>query len=193
MTQTTTVETLWHIMEHLLKVGNHRRPAFLYFVDHIFQIGHAPLIVETGTLRQLNNYEGDGQSSLLWDLLIQYNRGHFVSIDIDAEATKTARGICKGGEFHTCESVSFLHSYPEAKEIDILYLDSMDFDGTPQSAHHHMKELAAIYDRLPSGCLIAVDDCHRPEAGKHVEVKKFFDVRGIDPVLQSYIHIWVKP
>lgn len=193
MTPTMTVEILWEIFQHIYMVGNHRRPAFLFFVDHIFQMDRKPLIVETGSLRIPGNYEGDGQSSLLWELLVQYNGGHFVSVDIDPEATKIASGICARGEFHTTDSIGFLRNFRDAKDIDILYLDSMDFDGSDQSAVHHGKELAAIYDRLPSGCLIAVDDCHTAEKGKHIEVKKFFDSIGVDPMMQSYIHIWVKP
>lgn len=82
------------------------------------------------------------------------------------------------------------------KNCALLYLDSMDLYGAPhemaQSALHHAGELAACYSRLPSGCLIAVDDCKEP-IGKHTIVKAFFDAAGIKPEFSGYITIWRKP
>ena len=53
-----------------------------------------PLIIETGCLRIPGNWEGDGQSSFMFDALVRARNGHFFSLDILPESIDTARRAC---------------------------------------------------------------------------------------------------
>jgi len=59
--------------------------------------------------------------------------------------------------------------------LDFLYLDSYDLTETIDSPTHHLAELASVYPRLPSGCLIAVDDCVSEQHGKHRFVRDWLE------------------
>jgi len=54
---------------------------------------------------------------------------------------------------------------------------------------HQVGELGAIWNRLPSGCLVASDDCITETAGKHVGTKVLFNMLSLEPVFKSYITI----
>jgi len=77
--------------------------------------------------------------------------------------------------------------------LDLLYLDSYDLVEGIESPTHHLAELTAVYPRLPSGCLIAVDDCVSATHGKHRFVLAWLASLGVQPILESYVTIWRKP
>ena len=141
--------------------------------DHIFEYLkkiNEPFIVETGCARQLDNYEGDGQSSLLFDKYIKEYGGNFWTVDISEESVNycKSRMISENSVVNLGDSItklkklntSLIHS---GKKIDLLYLDSFD---APQdkpeivqiSALHHLYELLTIIPSLKPGALIGVDD-----------------------------------
>jgi hypothetical protein len=60
------------------------------------------------------------------------------------------------------------------------------------SACHHLMELLAVWDRLPSGCMIAVDDVHGTHHGKHVAILEFMNERNISPAFFGYQIAWIK-
>jgi len=68
----------------------------------------APVIVETGTYREANNYEGDGCSTLLFDNWLNYHEGKLLSVDISEEACVLAEQSTKHAEVYQCDSVAFL-------------------------------------------------------------------------------------
>jgi len=126
-------------------------------------------IVETGCAREKDAWEGDGQSTILFD---KYAQSHLdstvVSVDKDPATTAFCRSLVSGStHIHTADSVAFLKSLTERlpselASIDLLYLDSMDldpsFEDTLPSAVHHLKELLAIVPRLRAETLVVVDD-----------------------------------
>ena len=81
--------------------------------------------------------------------------------------------------------------------IDLLYLDTLEWGRTPGDEvdcwMNQVAELASVWWRLPSGCLIASDDNQEPERGKPVLTRKLFESLGIKPVFDQYIVIWRKP
>jgi predicted O-methyltransferase YrrM len=157
------------------------------------------LIVETGTARIPGNWGGDGQSTLQWAWMIRKVGGYLISIDKDIKACKIAESSLGPTypkdpiEVVCADSIRYLASIGREHNIDLLYLDSFDY-APPyfDSELHHVGELAAIWSRLPSGCLIAVDDC-LGDRGKHVLVDAFFKRAEISPLVRSYITIWKKP
>ena len=176
---------------------NQRWPAFKCIAGHLFDKNKKINILETGCLRLLGNWAGDGQSTLLWDWIVKQTGGFGFSVDISEDNCKVARSVCNNLSVVQADSIPFLRGFDQARELDLLFLDSFDWATGAQhisSCFHHLGELAAIWDKLSSGCLIAVDDCHSDTQGKHIGVKKFLEeVVGIQPLYKGYITVWVKP
>lgn len=171
-----------------------RWEAFEFIAQELLSRNKPLSILETGTLRTTNNWHGYGQSALLWDWLVQQTGGKGWSIDIDARMCMFARNHCKHLKVVCSDSVKFLREFSEP--LDLLYLDSYDWSEEKQisSSLHHIAELASMWDDLPAGCLIAVDDCHNEKQGKHIMVRNFFrDMLGIEPIFNSYLTVWKKP
>jgi hypothetical protein len=52
------------------------------------------VMIETGCLRVPRNWEGDGQSTFMFDALARDRGGLFFSIDVTPESLETARRAC---------------------------------------------------------------------------------------------------
>jgi cephalosporin hydroxylase len=124
-------------------------------------------VIETGCVRQQDNWAGDGQSTILFDKYAEFHPGSVVySVDLDPQATALCRSLVSDRVWiHTGDSIAWLKSltdHPPAalKHVDLLYLDSydVDLDDPMPSAVHHLKELVAIAPLLSSGTLVVVDD-----------------------------------
>ena len=71
----------------------HREVSFRKMFEYLDEFDTPVTIVETGCLRQLGNFAGDGQSTLLFDRYVT-DRGqgsHVYSVDLDP----TAVGACQ--------------------------------------------------------------------------------------------------
>lgn len=148
---------------------NHRMEGFDYIFQYFVDIEN-PLIVETGCAREMDNYEGDGQSSLLFDKFIKQYGGEFHTVDIAKESTDYCKGRMTSNHSHvyTEDSITQLKKLnaqfqQDNKKIDFLYLDSFDAPrDNPEviyhSSVHHLYELLTIAPSLKEGALIGVDD-----------------------------------
>jgi hypothetical protein len=153
-----------------------------------------PIIVETGTCRKPGDWLGDGCATAVWNWLVERKNGLAISVDIDAASCDAARRICPKVHVVCADSPSFLRGFmPFA--IDLLYLDSRDWGpgAELEACMHQVAELSAIWERLPSGCLIASDDSHSKDLGKPALTRRLLSILGIEPVLDSYIVVWRKP
>ena len=157
-------------------------------------------IIETGTAWDRNNWDGQGQSTLIWDwVLLSKPAFRAISIDITPLHVETARSqvvspnICiwLGDSVRTLNTIDC----DIIAQCRLLYLDSYDWqtDINLESAFHHMAELATVWPLLPSGCMIVVDDRHGLRAGKHWLVEAFMKQLGIEPCFVDYQIGWVKP
>lgn len=172
-----------------------RWAAFEFLAKELLEKNRPLKIIETGTLRAENDWLGYGHSTLLWDWIIKKVGGLVYSVDIDYEAIKFARARCNKIDFIHCDSVGYLRG-ADANNLDLLYLDSYNWslEEHISSCLHHITELGAIWDRLPRGCLIAVDDCHTEFLGKHVLVNSFFSqLINQKPIIDCHVQIWRKP
>lgn len=189
-------------MDSIFKKLGSRENTFRMIYKHMSRYTSGT-IIETGTARTKDNWRGDGQSTLIWDLFLQDNikdearpEWKCVSIDIDKKNIDVARGQTSHIEYRCGDSVKVLSrlSLSYVTNCRLLYLDS--FDWTPalnfESSFHHLCELATIWRLLPSGCLIVVDDRHDPNNGKHWMVQRFMDKAGIEPAFCDYQVGWVK-
>lgn len=114
------------------------------------------MIVETGCIRQRDNWVGDGQSTLIWQECAEI----VYSIDIDSDAVALARSLTDPEitRVYCSDSVKFLWEFQQ--QIDLLYLDSFDFDCDQPwaSAIHHLHELCAALKNLHERSIVMVDD-----------------------------------
>ena len=125
------------------------------------------IIVETGCLRKLNNFD-DGQSTLLFDkYTLSRGKGSKVyTVDISSEATKVCKEVVSNNvEIVKDSSVRYLtylsKNFLKTKsKVSMFYLDSFDVDWRYPypAAAHHLKEFTAINRLLHEDTLVVVDD-----------------------------------
>ena len=175
-------------------LSNTRRwEAFTLIAEDLIARGRPLYIVETGCARQQGNWGGDGLSTVLWDWIITRTGGRSVTYEINHLNIIEGRKMVSKAEIVQCDSVVGLRTTETPDKIDLLYLDSYDLTDTIDSPLHHLAELASIYAQLPSGSLIAIDDCVDEQHGKHRFVRDFLTRLGVEPVLRSYVTVWRKP
>ena len=185
------------INEMLSKTGK-RRQSFEMMISHVLAIAtiDRPLIVETGCARQENNYEGDGMSTLIFNELSKI-KGEFWSVDINPDNIEFAKKNCDNSNLVCSDSIAFLYQKNKewlqtGRKIDLLYLDSYDFDmSNPHpSSLHHILELTAIIPSLRKGTMICVDD-NFGDIGKGGYVNQFMLALGKEKVYNGYQWIWI--
>jgi predicted O-methyltransferase YrrM len=153
-------------------------------------------IVETGTYREPDNYEGDGCSTLLFDNFVDYNDGCVYSVDCDPDACALARDSTAFTKVIESDSVEFLGTL--YGKIDLLYLDSYnitDWNDDWAPAAHHLKELFAAHNAIQEGTLIVVDDNMITPRGRRLGkgrlVYELMDSLGIEPFIDGYQVGWI--
>ena len=163
-------------------------------------------IVETGCMSADHGdlaFGDDGASTYIFDDFINYYDGEVVSVDITPDNVAHAQKMVSERTTVYCsDSVEFLWNIPEKRKIDLLYLDSYDFepDNPIPSQKHHLKELTAVMKNLRKGSIIMVDDnANTPEfewftkiaqGGKAGFVKEFMKDIGAELLLDEYQIIW---
>ena len=147
-------------------------------------------IIETGTVRQIDNWEGDGQSTIVWDTLATNLGGTVTTIDIDpigaelvAELELQATTAMVGNSLDVIPTLT--------GHADLLYLDSfdVDFENPLPAAAHHLSELMAALNLLAPGSLVAVDD-NEDDQGKGSEVAWFLAEHGAVEIVRGYVRVW---
>ena len=149
-----------------------------------------PVIVETGTVRQLGNWLGDGQSTIVWDQVATVLAGHVTTIDIDPIGAHLVDelGLANTTAI-TGDSIVTLRKLSAA--TDLLYLDAFDIDfAAPEPAqHHHLREIVAACHLCRRGMIVAVDD-NTHEVGKGKRVGEFVEQRGAVKIVDGYVQAW---
>jgi hypothetical protein len=174
---------------------HNRREGFQKIFDYLSGI-KSPVIVETGTYREENNYEGDGCSTLLFDTFIDYHGGSVLSIDNDPAACELAKENTFFTEVVESDSVEYLGSLDG--KVDLLYLDSyniVDWKDDWAPAAHHLKELFAAKNCIKDGTLIVVDDNlitpQKKRLGKGRLIYELMESLEIEPYLDGYQVGWI--
>jgi FkbM family methyltransferase len=158
----------WRFFDHIARPRLARRAdSFSKVFSYLDRLDRPVVIVETGCVRRKDAWEGDGQSTILFDKYAEFHPGSLLlSIDIDPAATALCRSLVRPEvQIRTGDSVAFLKALvdarpPQAKPIDLLYLDSFDVDlhNPLPSANHALKELLTVAPLLSHGALVVVDD-----------------------------------
>jgi hypothetical protein len=168
--------------------------------DVLFQslqaLGRSLLVVETGSLRLPGNWEGDGQSTFMFDALVRASGGVLFSVDVTNESVDSARKVCSSAaQLIANDSVSALHALTQivSKPIDLLYLDSFDLDpkNPLPSAIHHALELTAVRPLIGPGTIICIDDYGvGSSGGKGMIVDRFLSNIRAKVLYSGYQKIW---
>lgn len=172
-----------------------RGPNFKTMLEHVEKFSYG-YIVETGTAHDQDNFEGQGQSTLIWDWFIGEAGKNIkaVSIDIRQEGIDIAKKQTKHVQYFCGDATKVLFDFKSPQDICLLYLDSMDW--TPQlnleSAAQHFFELASVWALLSPGTMIVVDDRHGEMQGKHWMVEEYMKVLKIKPVFKNHQIGWIK-
>lgn len=178
---------------------NLRAEGFRVIFSHLRKA--SPTIIETGCLRALGNWSGDGQSTFLFETLIRRYKGCLFSIDSNPESIATAKQVCKFTNFINddgTKTIDNLVRLAGLKRIDLLYLDSFDafrdVSKIPAPVHYAL-EFCAAWPALQPGSLVAIDDFHNAEAPgspgtKGLAVEMFLDSVGAEVLHDSYQKIW---
>lgn len=173
-----------------------RRFTFYKMVEHLAKC-ETGFIIETGTAWDKDNWDGQGQSTLIWDWVCKQLGHKCISIDLNPGASETAKTQTSNVDFMVCDSVAALADMVEDRisSCRLLYLDSFDWspEANLDSAFHHMAELATVWAKLSPGTMIVVDDRHGDMKGKHFMVELFMEKLGIKPVFKEYQIGWIKP
>ena len=129
------------------------------FREVLTRLPDRPTIVETGMINDPGNWPGHGQSTVLWESVVQNLGGYVFSVDINPEAIAITRKLV-GYDVNLVSgnSLNFLAAFKQP--IDLLYLDSYDFvEGKEaRSARHHLFELMNAMKNLHPGSIVYVDD-----------------------------------
>ncbi len=152
-------------------------------------------IVETGTVRQENDW-GAGYSTVIFaETLKEFDAGHLWTVDISPENMDTSRRITQNVSekitYVINDSINYISNID--REIDLLYLDSFDFvDIEPERTlcqEHQLNELKAAFPKLKQSSIILLDD-NMPNGGKTKLSKEFLIKEGWSCILDLYQSVW---
>jgi hypothetical protein len=157
-------------------------------------------IVETGCMRSKYremDFMRDGCSTLIFDRFVQKMGGMVESVDSSIAAVEYARKFVNPNQttvYHH-DSILFLRNGRGGGRIDLLYLDSMDYDKTrPQASElHHLFELTAAMRNLARGSIVMVDDNYSDGTGKGRLVRQFFTEYALVPAFEGRQLGWIIP
>lgn len=179
---------------------NLRAEGFRVIFNHLRKA--SPLIVETGCLRALGNWSGDGQSTFLFETLIRRYKGCLFSIDLNPESIAIARQVCNFTTFINGDGTKEINKLIRVlgiRRIDLLYLDSFDAHRDVSKIPapvHYANEFCAAWPALHPGSLVAIDDFHSAESpgapgSKGLAVEMFLASIGAEILHDGYQKIWL--
>lgn len=127
----------------------------------------SPVLVEIGSIRELNDYSAGYSTPYLADLAKKLD-GSLHVCDIERANIELAKSVTlpiyDQVYYYCCDAEEFTFNKP----IDFLYLDSMDCSVTNylQSATHHLDVFLRLRHLIGIGSYVAIDDCYTLTQGK---------------------------
>lgn len=185
----------WFDQNYLEKIGM-RYPTFKAALGLFLQLGGGN-IVETGTLREKNQWT-DGCSTLIFaETLKEYDAGYLWTVDISpdniAVAKEATHHVADRVTYVVDDSLNFLENFD--REINLLYLDSFDWDNIEplksQSQQHQLLEIQAAFPKLKPSSIVLLDDNDLPGGGKAALTKPFLIEQGFTCILDYYQSLWI--
>lgn len=147
-----------------------------------------PHIVETGVQRSLKSWATDGCSTWIFARFARDFGGLVWGVDHDIDAINSARLVIKDrpAELVHGDSVEFLRGFSD--RIDLLYLDSFDYDKkSPAPAHEHtLLEAKAAMAALASDAVVLIDDHDLPGGGRGALAVPYLESEGFELLSDDY-------
>jgi hypothetical protein len=192
-----------------------RAKTFRQIFEYLDQQSGPILIIETGVVRQPDNWAGDGQSTVMFDRYVtaRGSDSHVHAVDINADSVTACRSMVGDQTtVHLQDSVKFLDDLARSADSarpNLVYLDSydLDWDYWFASATHCLKEFAAITPLLNPNTLLVVDDsppvthilasgeqtiiAPAKIAGKGRLLAEYADQIGVAPYFAQYQAGWI--
>ena len=102
----------------------------------------------------------DGMSTMIFSDYVKFMKGYLTSCDIEKKNIENAKKFINTKnkdfvKFVVDDSLNFLKNYE--KEIDFLYLDSLD-GHFKEASDHQLKEITIAYKYLHKNSLVLLDD-----------------------------------
>ena len=146
-------------------IKNFRFSSFEFALNEAAKRNHK-VIVETGVARGKIKFFiftkinwKDGMSTMMFSDYARHHNGKLYSCDISPKNIDNAKKFTKQNKefisFFTEDSLSFLKNFN--KNIDFLYLDSLDGQ-FEEASSHQLNEIKNSIDKLKDGSLVLLDD-----------------------------------
>jgi hypothetical protein len=184
------------ILESSMKPFNKRWRGYKEVFD-LMEKREFKTIVEIGTscnFSEEKKYEA--KSTVLFGKWALENNALLFSVDTSKEvlleAKSKAHSFYKNVEFIKEEGSLFLKNFP--LEIDLLYLDAMDFDSrNPQNCQTmHLEFVKEAFPHLHERSVVMIDNCGLKNGGKGKMVVDYLLERGWKIKLYAFQVIMVK-
>lgn len=160
-------------------------------------------IVETGCVRERNDYSAGYSTVIFADLAERYG-GHVFTVDLSERnmvlCRRLTRRWSKRISYNVGDSVTYLRAWPireSGRRIDLLYLDSWDYpvggsdDGSREASQRHcLAELEAALPALGPASLVLIDDGALPGGGKPLLAKQRLRDLGWTCLIDAYQTLW---
>ena len=179
-----------------IPLHNHRFSSFYELTQLLIQ-RNFKIFVETGTIQSGPEWcVQDGCSTVILAKIAQIIGANLYSVDTNPAACIKSREVCEpfSDSVQVIEgnSISFLNTFNDGL-IDLLYLDSLDFDenNPGYSQEHYKNEVIAAYDKLHRNSIVMIDDCKLKDGGKCKLVREFLLSKGWTLYFSSYQEIFI--
>ena len=167
--------------------------------------GRNRTIVETGCVREKNDYSA-GYSTMLFGELLSRSGGELFTVDLSERNMALCKSVTKRFaslvEYNVGDSATYLTAWSARsapRTIDLLYLDSWDYpiearEGPPEPSQLHcLHELEAALPALSSQGIVLIDDGDLPGGGKPKLAKVRLAELGWTCVIDGYQTLWTAP
>ncbi|MFH1547075.1 MAG: hypothetical protein ABIC57_01160 [bacterium] len=195
----------WLFDKYYFCGSNSRYWTFQMALNLLFQRKNSPVIVETGCQRQEDDL-GAGMSTSIFGEYCSRHGGKLYTVDL----IETHLNICRectsehsrNIEYVLSDSVAWLKKAARVN-IDLLYLDSLDYPVGSQADDIRMQEAAQVHclnefkaaessGKLKDNCLILIDDNQLPGGGKPRLLKQYLKAQGWTCLLDLQQSLWVR-
>jgi len=204
--QAVVRDLAWFDRAYQARLGKRYRTFRAAFALLLERTGPNRAIVETGCVREKNDYSA-GYSTVLFGEFLERGGGRLFTVDLSPQNMALCRRITRRYQrwisYHVGDSIAFLAAWAMTQprvEIDLLYLDSFDYELEPNrdaareaSQRHCLGELEAALPSLARHALVLIDDGDLPGGGKPRLAKRRLAELGWTCVLDDYQTLWSAP
>ncbi|MFY9781370.1 MAG: class I SAM-dependent methyltransferase [Candidatus Baltobacteraceae bacterium] len=195
----------WFGEDYRRKLGRRYGTFARAFELLLARTGRDRTIVETGCVREKNDYSA-GYSTVLFGELLTRGGGKLFTVDLSERNMALCKRFTKRFapliSYNVSDSVEYLRAWsraPKPQTIDLLYLDSWDYPvsaehGEPEPSQRHcLLEFEAALPALSERGIVLIDDGDLPGGGKPKLAKARLAELGWACEIDDYQTLWTAP